>query len=207
MKNPSVFRLAAMPAWRRSALLAVAALAALAGGGCGKSKELPADIPAANAQGLLQNLQLVQERCAAGDQQGAVDAAQNYAVAVEALPDTVNADVMTVLRQTATNLHTLAQSDTGCKPETGPSGLSGAQPDTTTTAATTTTTTTTTTPPADTTSTETSSPPPPDQGNGGSEGGTGNPTGGGNSGGNGGGNGSSGGVGAGKSGDSHARHR
>jgi hypothetical protein len=190
-------RLAAMPARPRIALLAVAALAVAAAAGCGSSKELPKDIPAASVPGLTQNLEAVLQACSVGDHVGAVSAAQEYANAVAALPSSVSADTRDVLNQTADNLSTLAQSDAGCKAQTtGPSGEQGPQVDTTSTQ-----TTTTTAPPTTdtTTTTDTQAAPPsapPDNPGGGNPGG-GNPGGGNPGGGNGGGN--SGGIGAGKS--------
>ncbi len=171
-----VSRLAAMLTLRRSAPLAAAVALAAAVGGCGSSNDLPQDIPAANAEGLVKSLNTVLADCQQGDPAGAQSQAAQYERAVSQLPDSVDANVRKVLEETANNLTNLAGSKTGCSAgASGTSGLQGFQPDTTTT----TTQDVTTAPPTTTTETTTTTPPaatPASQpaGNGQGSGGTGN---------------------------------
>jgi hypothetical protein len=159
-----------MLALRRSAPMAAAvAMVAAVLGGCGSSSELPSDIPAASADGLVSSLNQVLTDCQS-DPNAAKSAAAQYQRALAQLPDTVDADVRKVLEETGSNLTELAGSKAGC--ETGPSGtsgLQGAQPTESSTTAQDVATTPSTTESTDTTSTppDTETPPSSPAGGGG----------------------------------------
>jgi hypothetical protein len=210
-------RLAAMLALRRSAPMAAAvAIVAAAVGGCGSSNELPKDIPAASADGLISNLNAVAADCQQGDPLGAESQAAQYERAVALLPDSINPDVLKVLEETGSNLKELAGSKAGCEAGTsGASGLQGAQPTESSTTTQDVATTPATTESTDTSSTpaDTQTPPSSPPGGGGEAGGQpagdeGQPAGGQSGGGQSGdgGPGSSGGVTPGKAKSASAKH-
>jgi hypothetical protein len=194
-----VTRLAAMPgAIRKSLLVCVFALA-LALAGCGSDDE--GTIPPSDAENLLNQLAAVQSAVSEGDCDFAQEHAEEFAGAVEALPNDVEPKVAEELSKAAGNLETLAADPDQCT-ETGASGEDGVEPTTPTetapeeTSTTSTTSTTSSTTDEETTTNEPSGeqpseapgqePPSGNQGQGGGTGGgeppTGGVTGGGNAG-------------------------
>jgi hypothetical protein len=160
-------------------MAAAVAMLAAGVGGCGSSNDLPKDIPAASASGLISNLNEVKADCDRGDPLGAKSQAAQYERAVALLPDSVDPDVRKVLEETGSNLTDLAGSKAGCAAgASGTSGFQGAQPTERSTTTQDVATTPSTTESTDThpTSPETQTPPSSPPGGGGETGGQ--PTGG-----------------------------
>jgi hypothetical protein len=189
-------RLAAMPGQKRLAGALAAVAVAMAISACGSSSSNQTIGPT-DANKLIAQLNAVQAAVDSRKCNQAQQLAQDFIDTVNGLPDTAGTGNKDQLRSAGQHLQDLASEPNQCKPEqtTGPSGESGAQPETTTTSTSIPTTTSTTT--TSTTSTTTQ---PPETGNGGGNEGNGGgaPSGGGGA--AGGGSGGSGGTGTGGTG-------
>ena len=129
----------------RPAHVGLPAMLAVVLSGCGSGGSgFPSDIPSQNADGMIAYLHSAQLACQNGDRFAVRSAAQGFASAVDRLPGSIDSRVRTVLRRGADNLTTLAHDPQQCNGgATGPTGLSGAQPNTSTTSTSTATTTST----------------------------------------------------------------
>jgi hypothetical protein len=132
---------------------------------CGSSDD-DGTIPAANADALLAQLSQVQDAVNNGDCTTATANAHEFVDAVNQLPDTTGADTKAELRSAGENLETLAKEQ--CN--TGPTGATGAKPQSSTSSTVAPPTTTTTSSTTSTTTTTTSTQKPPPETAGGNEG-------------------------------------
>jgi cobalamin biosynthesis protein CobT len=146
-----VSRLAAMPGRTQITLLACLCAAVLAG--CGSDEE--GTIPQDNSAQLIDRLDAVEERVAAGDCESAQQQADAFVAEVNELPAEVDDEVKGGLQDGADRLVELSNDQ--CEDTTGETGFDNLEPTTTTPTTTTPTTTETTTTETDeeTTTTET----------------------------------------------------
>lgn len=127
-------RLAAMSKSKRRRATSAAFAAAMMGlAGCGGSGD-EGTIPSQNADELLQQLSLVETNVADGNCTTATTEAQQFVLAVNALPKDVGAETKEGLRDAGENLVAMTQDPAECEeaeedeviePDTGATGLSG----------------------------------------------------------------------------------